>query len=377
VKRVLFVANGHGETAIAACLAEHVAAVAAAPTGLDLLPLVGTGAGAEPLAVVGPRGTMPSGGLVAMVNVPALAADVRAGYLALLGRQVTFLRAAGARYDALVAVGDAFALALALLARERTVFVGTAKSVFVAPYGPLERALLRAAQRTFVRDVATARHLRARGVAAEAPGNVIVDMVRGGRPPAGSWLGLLPGSRAEAYPDAVRLARVALALGRLRPGLGALLSVAPTLDAMHLATMLARDGWTVEPGHGDMPFRAQRANMQLAAWGGPFGALLGASVAVVGQAGTANEQAAAYGVPVFALRGPGAHREDWYRMRQRRLLGDALLLVPPGPAEAAAAIDVRLVDAARVARMRAAGAERMGPPGGAAVIARAIVEAAA
>jgi tetraacyldisaccharide 4'-kinase len=377
VLRVLFVANGHGETAIAACIAEHVVALAGAPVALDLFPLVGTGAGAEPLALVGPRAVMPSGGLVAMGNVRAFARDVRAGFFALFARQVAFLGDVRGRYDAVVAVGDVFALALALRARERTLFVGTAKSVYVAPYGRFERGLLRRASRAFVRDEPTAAHLRREGVAAEAPGNVIVDMVQPGVAPAGAWLGVLPGSRGEAYADAVRLARVARALGPRRPELGALMSIAPTVDAARLARALGDDGWTIEPGEGFAPFRAHAELTRLVAWRGPLGALLDASVAVLGQAGTANEQAAAYGVPVVALRGPSARREDWYRMRQRRLLGDALLLVPPEPGLAASAIDALLGDAASLRRMRTAGPERMGPRGGAATIARAIVEAAA
>jgi len=377
VLRVLFVANGHGETAIAARIAQDVRAAAGFPVGLDLLPLVGTGAGAAPLALVGPRATMPSGGLVAMGNVAAFARDLRAGFLGLFARQLAFLRAARGRYDAVVAVGDAYALALALFAGRRTVFVGTAKSVYVAPYGPFERTLLRRAARVFVRDLPTAQRLRREGVAAEAPGNVIVDLVARGAAPEGAWLGLLPGSRREAYRDAVRLARVMRALGRRRPALGALVSIAPTVDAAELARRLAADGWSVAAGEDDAPFRARDGTTELRAWSGALGALFAASVATLGQAGTANEQAAAFGVPVLALGGDGASREDWYRMRQRRLLGDALLVLPPEPERAAGELDALLGDEARLARMRAAGPERMGPPGGAAAIARAILDEAA
>jgi hypothetical protein len=62
-------------------------------------------------------------------------------------------------------------------------------------------------------------------------------------------------------------------------------------------------------------------------------------------------------------------------MRQRRLLGDALLLVPGRPAEAAAAIAALLGDETRRQAMSEAGRQRMGPPGGAVAIARAIAEA--
>lgn len=377
VRRILFVANGHGENAIAARIAREVMA-AATPAGCDLFPLVGTGAGAAPLAAVGPRRAMPSGGLVAMGNLRAFASDLRAGFLGLLGAQLAFLHGARDRYDLCVAVGDAYALGLALGSGLRTVFVGTAKSVYVAPYGPFERTLLRRAARAFVRDEPTAARLREQRVAALAAGNAIVDLVAADAPALpGTWLGLLPGSRASAYADAVRLARVARELGPLRPELQALLSVAPTLESERFARELAADGWIVSPATPGREFAAEANGMRLRAWRGELGTLLASSAAVLGQAGTANEQAAARGIPVLALDDGAARSAAWYRMRQRRLLGDALLLVPAEPEAAAAALASLLADSGRLQSMSEAGRARMGPPGGAAAIAVAILTVAA
>jgi hypothetical protein len=61
-------------------------------------------------------------------------------------------------------------------------------------------------------------------------------------------------------------------------------------------------------------------------------------------------------------------------MRQRRLLGDALAIVPSAPGLAADAIAALLADAARLEEMRRAGPQRMGPRGGSRAIARTIVE---
>lgn len=378
MRRIIFVANGHGETAIASRIGRAIVAAAREPVGCDLFPLVGTGAGAAPLTPVGPRRAMPSGGLVAMGNLRAFGRDVRAGFLPLLGAQLAFLRAARDRYDVCVAVGDAYALGLALRTGVRTVFVGTAKSVYVAPYGPFERTLMRRAAAVFVRDEPTAALLRRQGVAAHAPGNAIVDLIAPDPPDLpGTWLGLLPGSREAAYGDGVRLARVARELGPLRPGLATLLSIAPTLASERFARELAADGWELLPTPAGAPFVVRDGEMVLHAWPGELGTLLAASAAVLGQAGTANEQAAARGVPVVALDDGAAGSGAWYRMRQRRLLGDALLLVCAEPHEAAAAIAELLGDPARLTLMAAAGRARMGPPGGSAAIAAAILAAAA
>ncbi|MBV9408852.1 MAG: hypothetical protein JO164_08500, partial [Candidatus Eremiobacteraeota bacterium] len=169
---ILFVTNGHGEAAIAARIAQETRALGELRT--EHFGLVGERLGGGDFPDVGPQRAMPSGGLVAMGNVRAFARDLGAGFLGLFVRQVRFLRGARGRYAAVVAVGDAYACALARLAGPSLAFVGTAKSVYVAPYGPGERRILRGARRIFVRDAATAAALQRHGVAAEAPGNVIV-----------------------------------------------------------------------------------------------------------------------------------------------------------------------------------------------------------
>jgi len=391
VRRILFVSNGHGESAIAERIACEVLALATSPVGLDQLALVGDPPAARALTTVGPRRAMPSGGLVAMGNVRAFAGDLRAGFLSLLRAQVGFLRREGSRYDCILAVGDAYGLLLSLAAQRRTLFVGTAKSVYVAAYGPFERTLLRRAARVFVRDEATAFDLRVDGVPAEAPGNVIVDLIEAAPEPTGefaqgTWLGLLPGSREGAYADAVRLAAVLQALAARRGEARGLLSLAPGLAPERFARALSAAGWHLDDAEvaplaaGQEAFRATRAGAALVGWRGPLGTLLRAATLVAGQAGTGNEQAAALGRPVVALdaEGLGARRagpgEGWYRMRQRRLLGDALALLPPRPADAAEGISALLDDPAALARMRTAGIERMGPPGGARAIAAAVLE---
>ena len=379
---VLFVSNGNGESAIAERIARELRGLVQPSLALDHLALVGVPSANGTLATVGPSRTMPSGGLVAMGNVRAFACDLRAGFVTLLLQQLTFVRGPGSRYRCVVAVGDVYALLLARLTRRPAIFVGTAKSVYVAPYGPLERRLLRGAARVFVRDDETAASLRAHGVIAEAPGNTIVDLLDDApAPPAefagDDWIGVLPGSRETAYADAARLARVVRALGDLVPGTHALLSIAPTVDADRVAGALAADGWRIDAtgATSGIPFHAGARGTRMIAWRGPLGTLLRVSRLVLGQAGTANEQAAACGVPVVALDVDATARrsagEGWYRMRQRRLLGDALALVPPAPERAAAAVAELLADGARIERMRVAGRRRMGGAGGSHAIALA------
>lgn len=371
--RVLFVSNGHGEVAIASRIArelggmrcEHMALVAAAPAG-NLQP-------------VGPLKAMPSGGLIAMGNVRNIVRDVASGLLGHTLAQLRFLRAARGTYDVAVAVGDVFALIMALTARARsTVYVGTAKSVHHAKYGPLERRVIARAQRAFVRDEATAQSLRLRGIGACAA-NVIVDLYAvpdAGRitVPFSPLLALFPGSREQAYEDAVSLCAIVRDLAASDAKIGALLSVAPGLDAQRMAGALQHSGWRLaQTGAESEPFSLFAGEREVVrAWRGPLGAMLERASLVLGQAGTANEAAAAAGIPVVAYERSSEGKRAWYRARQAGLLGGALLVVSGDPSNAAAGVRALLDDAPRRERMGKTGRERMGPAGGAALIAKAI-----
>lgn len=352
-RRVLFVTNGHGEIAIAARIAAEVHRLAEVAT--DHLALVGADFAEGELVTVGPRRSMPSGGLVAMGNVGAFARDVFAGFVPFWLEGVRFLRRARGRYERVVAVGDVYCLWMAFGARTPAIFVGTAKSAYVAPYGPLECRIMRHAERVFVRDAATQRIVQNCGVAAEAPGNVIADLAQSDQ--KFPWHGdtrivVLPGSRTSAYANAATIGGALVAIAAQRP-IDVAISIAPGIDESRLLGALGVTART---------------------WDGPLGALFSGAMLALGQAGTANEAAAAAGLPVVALA-DGARKEDWYRMRQRKLLDGALAIVPSEARRAAHEILALIDDPARRAEMAACGHERMGNPGGAAAIARAIVAA--
>lgn len=377
MKAVLFVSNGHGEIAIAARIAQvlHLRS----NIRCDHLALVGSSWYAQTLRDVGPRRSMPSGGLIAMGNVKNLARDIAAGLLSLSWQQYRFLRSVAGQYCAAIAVGDILALIAALQAQARTTaFIGTAKSVRVAPYGKFERAVMRKADAIFVRDEPTAQSLRAAKIDARAA-NVIADFSHGG--PVNTFstapvqIAIFPGSRENAYTDARFLAGVVRRLAADRDDICGILSVAPSLQSARLSDALRADGWTIAQ-HSDpaRPFSALDDGRELiVACNAPGETLLPIAHLVLGQAGTLNEAAAAAGIPVIAFVPPNERRK-WYRRRQVQLLGDALLVLPRDINEGATAIRDLLSDSRRRENMARAGRERMGPPGATVAIVARVME---
>ncbi len=379
--RVLFVTNGNGEAAIAERIALAVHRLDP-QIALDHFALVGE-MRSSLMHDVGPRRAMPSGGLIAMGNVGRIAQDIAAGLLALTFRQYRFLRSVRGTYRCAVAVGDVYALLLTLATGAPVIFVGTAKSVNVAPYGRVEERVLHRARARFVRDEATATSLRAHGLPVEAA-NVIADLVDGagdvlaeraveGFAPA---LALFPGSRESAYDDAGFLLDVVKAIAPAQPALGAVLSIAGGLEVQRFASVASAHGWDVQTtGNEAIPLVLSiEGRPRVRAWRGALGPLLARVTLVLGQAGTANEAAAAAGVPVVAFERDRDRKSAWYRRRQRGLLGEALAVFPGDLDSAADGTRTILADSARRERMRAVGRSRMGEPGAAHRIAERIAQ---
>lgn len=283
----------------------------------------------------------------------------------------------------MVAVWDLFPVIMAGLAGLRPLlFVGTAKSVWHHPYSRLEVLLLGwFARRTLTRDEATAQELRRQGLQAEWVGNAMMDELE----PAGLDLGLsddcqalalFPGSRDGAYVEMPRLLEVYRRLHRSGLRVRALVALADSIQPEKLAA--ACPGWSYTGGQevGVVGWLESEGLPSVALVRRGLGDVLARCQVALGQAGTANEQAAGMGLPVVAYA-PGAQaRLGWYRGRQKGLLGDAVAVVEDDPDTVAREVALLFSDAGERARRAEIGRQRMGPPGAAERMAR-IVESLA
>lgn len=365
---VLVVSNGHGEDAVGAAVASLLRPTAA----VEAFPLVGRGEAYGDIPLLEPRRELPSGGFALRGGIGSLWADVRAGGLRLWRDQRAALRLRAGRQRVTVVVGDVYALWMASRTRAPTVFVATAKSELNERHRAHEIAVIRRhAGLVFTRDTVTADALRRRRIAARCAGNPMVDVIpepAGALPlPPGAPVALLlPGSRADALRNITILLRLSRRVAASEPAIF-VAALPPSLETARVILAATSAGWTVDGSFLRSPSAAIYITRDFGA------ALLHATVAV-GLAGTANEQAAARGIPVVAFSPAGAVQYTKGFMRlQHRLLADAL--VPAADWERAAEATVRLLrDAAERAQRAEAGRQRMGPPGAVPAIAAAVAD---
>lgn len=387
MKRLLVLSNGAGEDAIAYRILKQL------PSELSsrvlCCPLVGPGRTlVEEFELCGPRVLPPSEGLF-RESWRLAWADLLSGVIRNHLRQLQVLRRLRDQAALTLAVGDLFPVLWAALAGHRKIlFVGTAKSVYHHPYSWLERAILkRYALHSLVRDEPTAQALRGSGLSAEWLGNAMMDEVqpRGLILPfqEGPVLTLLPGSRSQAPQVLPFQLEVVQGLRNLHQGLQAGVALAPGTELELLCGPALQQGWRFQPPQASrVPGVSSevwlgtllRDDCRVELLQGALGDLLQCSVVALGQAGTANEQAAGAGIPVVAYDPRGERGLRWYRKRQKGLLGEAVAVVEEHLEAVVEELDLLLSEPEERLRRGQVGRERLGPAGGTQAMAGRITE---
>lgn len=384
---VLIISNGNAEDLIGATLCTHLEGLS-----LAALPLVGAGKRYEGRVerILGPRTQMPSGGFP-FNSLENLIADLKAGFHLEIVRQIRAAQQAQRAVRAVAVVGDAYALAIGVLASnwgrlplfhlqpQISHYYWAGRSVWerlkqpnqfaAEDYMFYERWMHRFVQAVYVRDPLSEQRAHRLGMhKARFVGSMAMDTlspperdlsgVLDGRP----VLVLLPGTRGD-----VRFSLpLMLKSAALLPQLQGLVAWAADFQQVPLP-----EGWhlEVQNDHTAIAISAQHRVWLLR---GAFSAILHVGQVAIGTAGTANEQAAGMGIPVVAFPTPGPQYIYPNALRQSRLLGQALRLVEPSPQAVAEAVRVFLTDETAREAARKEGLERNGPRGALPQIAREI-----
>lgn len=388
---ILVLSNGYGEDEIAAAIIKEIKGK---DSSIDIyaLPLVGLGLiyNNAPVKKLGPTKLMPSGGLVPSNHLKMLLGDIKAGFLGLTIGQIASILKARNGVDLTLSVGDAYPVILnSFFARKKQIFVGTAKSNYFCPYSAKEKALFKKyCAVTFPRDEITNQDLLDYGVRAEYAGNVMMDCVKisgydlGVKYPEVA-VGILPGSRSDVYRDfSTILEAVEVLSKKVKWGIKYFTALASSVDLGDLVSEVINLGWElVTTGRTEgIVAHLEKGSIKVYLTRGIFGDILNASHIILGQAGTANEQAAGLGKPVIAFAEDLKDENlGWYRLRQKGLLGDGLTIVKKDPEKIAKEVIDILENPTKYDHISKAGKQRMGAtgagaPGAAKKIAERIIE---
>ncbi len=308
---ILFISNGHGEDAISRQLVSVFLALHP-QSDIHIMPLVGGGQifdKTPSVTVFESRWNSPSGGFIGSFS--ALFSELKAGVLKAHYQQIREARFY--RFDMVVAIGDFFALMVARLVHSKyRVFIPTAKSDLFQPHFSIERFFIRRwASRVFTRDQVTADSLVSRGISAKYSGNIMMDMTQPTRSSFkartelkdGSFVvGILPGSREEAYTNFEQIAKI---LHSCPKTWRLCIAAPPQLDLKRLQSV------SIEQTHTYCIFQSLLDEVDM----------------VIGLSGTANEQCVGCGIPVIAFQGAGPQTTRRRFAEQSKLLLGGVRLV--------------------------------------------------
>ena len=375
-KKILFISNGHGEDAIAISVVLKLAE----KTGKESIlafPLVGEGKAYKEIGIkiVAPTRNMPSGGLIPGDWIKNLWMDFTSGLGGLILKQINTLKKLKDDISVVVAVGDTYPVILGgMFTGKPIVFVGTAKSNYFYPYSGLEKTVFKKyCDKVFPRDEITAEALRKSGVKAEWVGNAMMDSMnvtgeRFGIAEDRTVIAILPGSRDTAYQDLpIILNAMDKVVQKSKTQLDFVIPLADSIALDRLAESARDSGFSINNYQEEdgLVGKLIRQDMRILLLRRRFGDAINIANLVVGQAGTGNEQAVGMGKPVITFDSDGNEKLGWYRLRQKGLLGDSILIVSRNSKDLTKHILKLLDDKETYNTMANIGFERMGPAGGA------------
>lgn len=356
--RFVVASNGYGEDAIGALLATQLrenfpsAQVVA-------FPVVGRGEPYRQLGItVAPDPSMtPSGGVV-KYRIIDLWDDLKAGLLGHIKRQMVTWATLRGRIRTVVCVGDIYMFCHTLWGQGQSpVMVATAKTTLLNGHWRIEKWLYRRrARRVWARDKDTEQELIRSGVKASFAGNPIMDLAVS-RPNC-DWLWqtgrriiVLPGSRQRTYQDLTLLLDSLVEI-RQRCLISAILVVAKSISVKELVT--AVPAWKAQQRDGRYWLVCN--GLEVFLYEGEVADVAASAEVLLGMAGTANQVCAGLGVPVVSVNEKG-------KRVQKKLLGDAEILVEPQAVALANAVIEILENPELHKKMAQAGRSRLGTAG--------------
>ncbi len=386
--KIMFISNGKGEDSIAATMINALRQVGSEEQEPEIkikaLPLVGNGRGYERTGadIVANWKELPSGGFGGQ-KLSSLFKDISAGLLHITKDQISVLQNESSTVHLIVCVGDLYPVALAgFFTGKPIIHVATAISAYFHKYTFAERWFFkRFCKLVITRDQVTADFLARRKVPSMYFGNAMMDdpvlatdkieYAFGDK----RILTLVPSSREDAYDNTIRMLKVVQEVGK-KNSIAWLLSLAPNLVMEKMKEAIAPLGWKYEAepadAHGHIGSFSKTGCEPVHIVRGHFGDTVRSSTVVLGMTGTGNEQVAGLGKPIFLLKGKGSNSTTQRIVQYRKLLGNVIQIGWGSNRKIARDLMSLVNDPKKLKQIGEEGRERMGLPGGAYGMARAI-----
>lgn len=365
--RICFLSNGYGEDRSAALMAKELknrrpdCQVIGAPLLTEGLDYTSRGIEIVTTGVIPPSGGFPT------MSAKGFLQDLP--YTHRHVRYFRKLRSMRDQIDGLVVVGDIFLLLLGHFAlKKKTVHFSLPKSNYNHPHFRIEEMIFRRyVAKVLTRDALTAEMLGKHGVNALYLGNPIMDDLTPKGIDLGSerLIGILPGSKDDAYPNFSKILKVVDLLGDAECAC----ALSSSLDTDKMAAIASEEGWTCTDGI----LHKGRKRIRLVK--GAFEDVISEAEVVIGLAGTANEQAVGLGKPTVSFLGCGPQTTEKRMTDQERMLGGSVRYIGKFPNSVAAEVAILLSNEKERARRAAIGMERMGSPGASSRVAQFLIEA--
>ena len=373
-KEILFISNGHGEDLITSYIIKSLVDKND-NFNISVLPIVGKGKRFEELSVeiLGPRETFPSGGVI-RGSLKNLWYDIKSGLLSSTYKHIKELRKMKGKADLSIVIGDVYALLLTgFFLGGQIIFIPTAKSEYIDGHYKFEKYLMKKyADKVIPRDQKTADDLINSGINAQFYGNLMMDCfeIQGidfNFSHDSVKIGLLPGSRDEAYDNMLDFIEVINELEKLkRDHYDFLVPVVSDFTVEKLKQKLDKTKCNfinLKDEYIKLQIISPSGLSKISIIYNAFGDVLDQATLFIGMAGTANEQAVGMGKPVITFPSAGVQFSYEFATNQKRLLGEGVKFIKRDFKKAAYSLIELLEDEKEYNKRSESGKKRMGKRG--------------
>jgi uncharacterized protein (TIGR03492 family) len=332
--KLIFLSNGYGEDTISTYIIREtykkfneINDLKNNKISIEILafPLVNDGQKYKQnnIKVIGPTKILKSSGISGIFNIKNFVNDINDGLISFIFRQLKFLEEFKNKENIyLIAVGDIYPLFLSVLknrlSKKNVIFIPTAKSYKTEPFNPIEIYFMSLVNANFVRDELTYLKLKNKLNNVYFVGNPVLD-IEYIKPDKDIFVQnnviILPGRKSNCLDNLHYFIKgINLLLNKSKGFLKDLLTFSIVIPDFYpiyeINNLIDKE---LDKNYKDRVYVLSDKYYRY---------LLENSYLVWGQAGSGNEQAAGYGLPVISF-----NENNWYRKRQKKLLNNCLILV--------------------------------------------------